>query len=99
LWAGKVASVRPDPEPARTGEELDLLFGALADATRRGMIERLALAEATVTELAARFSISLPAISRHLKVLERALIITRNPTRDQPVAPRAIPVPQRGGLG
>ena len=64
--------------PERTGEDLDLLFGALADATRRGIIERLAVGEATVTELAAPFSISLPAISRHLKVLERASLITRS---------------------
>lgn len=58
--------------------DLDLLFGALADATRRGIVERLAVGEATVTELAAPFSISLPAISRHLKVLERASLITRS---------------------
>src|SRR5476649_910640 len=64
--------------PERTSEELDLLFGALADATRRGIIEQLAVGEATVTELAAPYSISLPAISRHLKVLERAAIITRS---------------------
>ena len=64
--------------PERTSAELDLLFGALADATRRGIIEQLALGEATVTELAAPYSISLPAISRHLKVLERASIITRS---------------------
>src|SRR5512132_3447289 len=62
----------------RAGEDLDLLFGARADATRRGIVERLAVGEATVTELAAPFSISLPAISRHLKVLERASVITRN---------------------
>jgi DNA-binding transcriptional ArsR family regulator len=61
-----------------TSEDLDLLFGALADATRRSMVERLAVGEATVTELAAPFSISLPAISRHLKVLERASLITRS---------------------
>lgn len=61
----------------RTSEELDLLFGALADATRRAIVEQLAGGEATVTELAAPFAISLPAISRHLKVLERAAIITR----------------------
>jgi len=67
-------SVRSD----RTDEDLDLLFGALADATRRGIIEQLAASEATVTELAAPFAISLPAISRHLKVLERASIITRS---------------------
>jgi len=64
--------------PERTSEDLDLLFGALADATRRGIVERLAVGEATVTELAAPFSISLPAISRHLKVLERASLITRS---------------------
>jgi DNA-binding transcriptional ArsR family regulator len=67
-------SVRPE----RTSENLDLLFGALADATRRGIVERLAAGEATVTELAAPYSISLPAISRHLKVLERASLITRS---------------------
>jgi DNA-binding transcriptional ArsR family regulator len=64
--------------PKRPGEDLDLLFGALADPTRRGIIERLVVGEATVTELAAPFSISLPAISRHLKVLERASLITRS---------------------
>jgi len=64
--------------PARTSEDLDLLFGALADATRRGIVERLAAGEATVTELAAPYAISLPAISRHLKVLERASLITRS---------------------
>jgi len=62
----------------RTSEDLDLLFGALADATRRGIVERLAVGEATFTELAGPFSISLPAISRHLKVLERASLITRS---------------------
>jgi DNA-binding transcriptional ArsR family regulator len=64
--------------PERTSDELDLLFGALADATRRGIVRQLAVGEATVTELAAPYSISLPAISRHLKVLERASIITRS---------------------
>ena len=64
--------------PGRTSEELDLLFGALADATRRSIVEQLVAGEATVTELAAPYSISLPAISRHLKVLERASIITRS---------------------
>ena len=62
----------------RTSEDLDLLFGALADATRRDIVARLAVGEATVTELAEPYSISLPAISRHLKVLERASIITRS---------------------
>jgi DNA-binding transcriptional ArsR family regulator len=62
----------------RSSGDLDLLFGALADATRRGIVEQLALGDATVTELAAPFSISLPAISRHLKVLEHASIISRS---------------------
>jgi DNA-binding transcriptional ArsR family regulator len=54
---------------------LDDTFGALADPTRRAILARLALGEATVGELAAPFSISLPAISRHLKVLEAAALI------------------------
>jgi DNA-binding transcriptional ArsR family regulator len=65
-------------ERGRTSGDLDLLFGALADATRRGIVERLAAGEATVTELAAPYPISLPAISRHLKVLEHAKLITRS---------------------
>jgi DNA-binding transcriptional ArsR family regulator len=69
-----VLNVTPD----LTSDELDLIFGALADATRRSIVEHLATGEATVTELAGPFSISLPAISRHLKVLERASIITRS---------------------
>jgi DNA-binding transcriptional ArsR family regulator len=64
--------------PEQASEDLDLLFGALSDATRRAIVEQLALGEATVSELAEPFSISLPAISRHLKVLERASIITRS---------------------
>jgi DNA-binding transcriptional ArsR family regulator len=54
----------------------DHTFGALADATRRAILVRLARGEATVGELAAPFDISLPAISRHLKVLEAASLIT-----------------------
>ena len=61
-----------------TSEELDLLFGALADATRRSIVDQLAGGELTVTELAAQYPISLPAISRHLKVLERAGLISRS---------------------
>ena len=59
---------------------LDLVFGALADSTRRSILARLARGEATVGELAAPFEISRPAISKHLKVLERAGLIRR--TRD-----------------
>ncbi len=57
--------------------DLDLTFHALADPTRRAILARLALGEATVNELAEPFAISLPAISKHLKVLERAGLITR----------------------
>lgn len=57
--------------------KLDDLFGALADPTRRAIVARLASGEATVLELAAPFDISLPAISRHLKVLENAGLISR----------------------
>jgi DNA-binding transcriptional ArsR family regulator len=56
---------------------LDATFAALADPTRRAIVARLAEGDATVLELAEPFSISLPAISRHLKVLERAGLITR----------------------
>jgi DNA-binding transcriptional ArsR family regulator len=56
---------------------LDTIFAALADPTRRAILARLALGEASVNELAAPFAISLPAVSRHLKVLEGAALITR----------------------
>ena len=58
-------------------DQLSLTFAALADPTRRGILARLAEGEATVNELAEPFSVSLPAISRHLKVLERAGLVTR----------------------
>lgn len=57
-------------------ERLDLTFAALADPTRRAILARLASGEATVTELAEPFEISQPAISKHLKVLERAGLIS-----------------------
>lgn len=58
-------------------ELLDLTFAALADPTRRAILARLADGEATVTELAAPFAMSQPAVSKHLKVLERAGLISR----------------------
>jgi DNA-binding transcriptional ArsR family regulator len=58
-------------------ELLDRTFGALSDPTRRAILTRLASGQATVTELAAPFQMSLPAVSKHLKVLERAGLITR----------------------
>jgi DNA-binding transcriptional ArsR family regulator len=56
---------------------LDATFGALADSTRRAILARLAKGEATVNELAEPFRMSLPAVSKHLKVLERAGLIAR----------------------
>jgi DNA-binding transcriptional ArsR family regulator len=57
-------------------DRLDRTFMALADPTRRAILARLALGEATVTELAEPFEISQPAISKHLKILERAQLIS-----------------------
>jgi DNA-binding transcriptional ArsR family regulator len=59
-------------------DQLSLTFGALAHPTRRAILNRLAEGEATVAELAKPFSVSPPAISRHLRVLERAGLISRS---------------------
>jgi DNA-binding transcriptional ArsR family regulator len=64
-------------QAADSTAQLDATFSALADPTRRAILARLAQGEATVTELAAPFAMTLPAISKHLKVLERAGLITR----------------------
>jgi DNA-binding transcriptional ArsR family regulator len=61
-------------------DQLTLTFGALADPTRRAILARLASGEATVNELAEPFPISLQAVSKHLKVLERAGLIVRGRT-------------------
>ncbi|MBV9387595.1 MAG: winged helix-turn-helix transcriptional regulator [Chroococcidiopsidaceae cyanobacterium CP_BM_ER_R8_30] len=58
-------------------DQLSVTFAALADPTRRAILAHLAKGEASVTELAKPFNMSLPAISKHLKVLERAGLITR----------------------
>ena len=60
-----------------TTDTLDRTFAALADPTRRAILARLASGQASVTELAAPFSMSLPAVSKHLKVLERAGLVAR----------------------
>ena len=69
-------------------ERLDATFAALADPTRRALLARLAAGEASVKELAAPFAMSQPAISRHLKVLERAGLIARG--RDAQRRPRRL---------
>jgi DNA-binding transcriptional ArsR family regulator len=61
-----------------TADQLSTVFGALADPTRRAILARLTESDLTVAELAAPFSVSQPAISRHLKVLERAGLISRS---------------------
>src|SRR6516162_2204247 len=58
-------------------DRLSMTFAALADPTRRAILARLALGETSVTELAEPFDISLPAVSKHLKVLERAGLVAR----------------------
>lgn len=59
-------------------DQLSAVFGALADPTRRAILQRLTEGDQTVATLAAPFAVSQPAISRHLKVLERAGLITRS---------------------
>jgi len=60
-----------------TATTLDTTFAALADPTRRAILARLATGEATVTELARPFAMTMPAVTKHLKVLERAGLISR----------------------
>jgi DNA-binding transcriptional ArsR family regulator len=61
-----------------TTDQLSVTFAALADPTRRAILARLALGEASVTELAKPFDLSLPGVSKHLKVLQRAGLITQS---------------------
>ncbi len=70
--------MQPDGYGTITADRLDATFSALADPTRREIIRRLAAGEATVTELAAPFAMSQPAVSKHLKVLERAGLVSRS---------------------
>lgn len=77
-----------------TPARLDATFAALADPTRRAIIARLASGEASVSELAEPFAMSQPAISKHLKVLERAGLISRS--RDAQRRPRRL---EPGPLG
>jgi DNA-binding transcriptional ArsR family regulator len=75
------------------GEQLDLVFAALADPTRRAILARLAAGEATVNELVAQSDLSQPTISKHLKVLEHAGLVSRG--RDaqfRPVRLNAAPL-------
>jgi DNA-binding transcriptional ArsR family regulator len=67
-----------EQEQDRKFDQLSMTFAALADPTRRAILARLARGEVSVTELAAPFEISLPAVTKHLKVLERAGLVSRS---------------------
>ena len=76
-----------------TPQTLDATFAALADPTRRAILARLASGEATINELAAPFDISQPAITKHVKVLERAGLVTRRvDAQRRPVKLKAEPM-------
>jgi DNA-binding transcriptional ArsR family regulator len=81
---------------APTADPLSVTFAALADPTRRAILARLAQGEASVTELSRPFAMSGPAVTKHLKVLERAGLISRSreaqwrPARLEPAAVKAI---------
>ena len=78
-----------------TDDELSVTFAALADPTRRAILARLATGEATVNELAEPFDMSLQAVSKHLKVLERAGLISRGRTAQlRPSRLRGAPLGQ-----
>jgi DNA-binding transcriptional ArsR family regulator len=77
---------------------LDATFAALADPTRRAILSRLAEGDATVTELAAPFAMSQPAVSKHLKVLERAGLVSRGrDAQRRPVHLEAAPLAAASG--
>jgi DNA-binding transcriptional ArsR family regulator len=75
------------------GQQLDLVFGALADPTRRAILARLAEGEATVNQLVTPFRLSQPTISKHLKVLEHAGLVSRGrEAQFRPVRLEAAPL-------
>jgi DNA-binding transcriptional ArsR family regulator len=79
--------------PTIAADRLDRTFAALADPTRRAILARLAAGEASVTTLAEPFEMSMPAVSKHLKVLERAGLITRGRERQwRPARLEAAPL-------
>jgi DNA-binding transcriptional ArsR family regulator len=80
--------MQPQGYGRRSPDRLDATFAALADPTRRAILARLASGEASVTELARPFAMTQPAISKHLKVLERAGLISRG--RDAQRRPRRL---------
>jgi DNA-binding transcriptional ArsR family regulator len=83
-----IAVMQPQGYGQSNPDQLNATFAALADPTRRAILARLASGEASVTELAQPFAMSQPAISKHLKVLERAGLISRG--RDAQRRPRRL---------
>ena len=84
--------------PGNANERLSLTFAALADPTRRAILARLAQGEASVSELAAPFAMTQPAITKHLKVLERAGLISRGRQAQwRPCRLEAAPLREAGG--
>lgn len=84
--------------PFPDDEQLSLTFAALADPTRRAILARLAQGEASVSELAAPFDMTQPAITKHLKVLERAGLISRSRQAQwRPCRIEAAPLRNAGG--
>jgi DNA-binding transcriptional ArsR family regulator len=82
--------IQPHGYAITASRSLDATFAALADPTRRAILARLAAGEASVNELAAPFAMSQPAISKHLKVLERAGLVV--PGRERQRRPRRLAV-------
>lgn len=78
--------------------DLDALFGAMSDGTRRAILARLAQSDARVTELASAFTISLNSTSKHIRVLERAGLVTRSVQgRDHVLSLNAGPMAEAAG--
>ncbi|MGH8946372.1 MAG: ArsR/SmtB family transcription factor [Acidimicrobiia bacterium] len=78
-----------------TSQQLDRMFSALADPTRRAILSRLSEGEASVSELAAPFDMTMPAVSKHLKVLEEAGLVSRSRDRQRrPARLEAAPLQQ-----
>src|SRR4029450_11997233 len=89
--------MEPSGYPKNVSGGLDATFAALADPTRRAILARLANGDAAVAELAGAFAMSQPAISKHLKVLERAGLVTRR--RDAQRRPRRLEPRALAGAG
>ena len=90
-----MSSVAVRPRSAGARDPLSLVFGALADPTRRAILDRLRHGPATVTEIGAPFDMTGPAVSKHLRVLERAGLVQRGRVaQSRPATLQAVPMKQ-----